>query len=125
MERDDIIEYSLNTHHSEEAGVKIRKNIFKVTAILTVITVAEVFVGIKLNREIASPGLWQAIKYAYIILTLVKAGYIVLSFMRLGDERQNIRRVILAPYVLFISYLIFICITESNYINDMLRAFVE
>jgi len=125
MERDDIIEYSLNTHHSEEAGVKIRKNIFKVTAILTVITVAEVFVGIKLNREIASPGLWQAIKYAYIILTLVKAGYIVLSFMHLGDERQNIRRVILAPYVLFISYLIFICITESNYINDMLRAFVE
>ncbi len=38
MERDDLIvndSYSLNAHHSEEDGVKIRKNIWKVTVILT------------------------------------------------------------------------------------------
>ena len=28
MLRDDLIEYSLNSHHSEEAGKKIRKKIF-------------------------------------------------------------------------------------------------
>jgi hypothetical protein len=31
MERDDIIEYSLDAHHSEEQGVKLRKTIWKVT----------------------------------------------------------------------------------------------
>lgn len=41
MERDDLIvndSYPLNAHHSEEEGVKIRKNIIFVTVLLTVIT---------------------------------------------------------------------------------------
>lgn len=127
MERDDIIEYSLGTHHNEEQGKKIRKNIWKVTAILTVITVLEVWVGIMWNRGSlgADSPYWTSIKIAYIILTMVKAGYIILSFMHLGDERRNVRITILAPYVLFISYLIFIAIKESEYINEMLRMYAE
>jgi hypothetical protein len=35
MERDDIIEYSLDAHHSEEAGKAIRKKILNVTILLT------------------------------------------------------------------------------------------
>ena len=35
-------------------------------------------------------------------MTLVKAGYIVLVFMHLGDERRNLKRAVIAPYVLFI-----------------------
>jgi hypothetical protein len=31
MERDDVIEYSLEAHHSEEHGKKIRKKIYFVT----------------------------------------------------------------------------------------------
>ena len=42
MERDDIIEYSLHAHHSEEEGKKIRKKIFFVTALLSIITAVEV-----------------------------------------------------------------------------------
>ena len=42
MERDDIIEYSLDAHHSEEEGVKIRKKIYFVTILLTAITAVEV-----------------------------------------------------------------------------------
>ncbi|MEY3439278.1 MAG: hypothetical protein RL265_1863, partial [Bacteroidota bacterium] len=45
MERDDVIEYSLDTHHSEEHGKLIRKKIWKVTALLTIITAIEVLVG--------------------------------------------------------------------------------
>ena len=30
MERDDLIEYSLNAHHSEEKGKEIRKKIWMV-----------------------------------------------------------------------------------------------
>ena len=40
MERDDLIvndSYALNAHHSEEEGVAIRKKIYMVTVILSVI----------------------------------------------------------------------------------------
>ena len=57
------------------------------------------------------------------MLTLVKATYIVMTFMHLGDERRNIRSIILLPYGLFIIYLIFIAIWESNYVNRMLEMF--
>ena len=41
--------------------------------------------------------------------------------MHLGDERKNFKMVILVPYVLFIVYLIFICLTESSYWNHILH----
>ena len=123
MERDDIIEYAPDQVHGEEAGRKIRKNIIKVTLLLTVITAVEVAVGVAYGRGSVSDTTWFWIKLFYIILTLVKAGYIVMSFMHLGDERKNARNVILYPYALFICYLIFIALTESSYINDMLTKF--
>ena len=43
----------------------------------------------------------------------MKAAYIVLVFMHLGDERSNLKKVIIAPYMLFIGYLIFIAISEG------------
>lgn len=115
MERDDLIvndSYSLAAHHSDEKGVEIRKNVVKVTVILTLITVVEVAMGIYFKRSEAFT--WTAIKWTFIILTLVKAGYIVMSFMHLGQERKNLRNVILAPYVLFIIYLIFIALSEGT-----------
>lgn len=114
MERDDLIvndSYSLEAHHSEEKGVKIRKNVIKVTVILTLITVVEVAMGIYFKRSESFS--WTAIKWSFIVLTLVKAGYIVMSFMHLGEERKNLRNVILVPYALFILYLIFIALTEG------------
>lgn len=114
MERDDLIvndSYSLNAHHSEEEGRKIRKNVVKVTVILTVITFVEVMMGIYFKRSEAFT--WTAIKWTFIILTLLKAGYIVMSFMHLGEERKNLRRVILVPYAIFIAYLIFIALSEG------------
>jgi cytochrome c oxidase subunit IV len=111
MLRDDIIEYSLDGHHSEEAGVKIRKKIWKVTALLTAITVLEVILGSQIKQ---SSEYWQIIKWLFIILTLVKAAYIVLSFMHLGEERKGLKYVILIPYFIFIIYLIFIMLWEGT-----------
>ena len=114
MERDDLIvneNYALNAHHSEEDGKVIRRNTWKVTAILTALTAVEVFMGIVFKR--AETFEWSSIKLTFIVLTLVKAGYIVLVFMHLGDERKNLRNVVLTPYVLFIGYLLFIAITEG------------
>ncbi len=117
MERDDIIEYSLHTHHSEEEGKAIRRKIWVVTGILTVITILEVMVGMYFGRSSTSGATWQAIKWGYILLTLVKAGYIVLSFMHLGDEKKVLKYVILVPYFLFVIYLIFICLNEAGAVN--------
>ena len=122
MVRDDVVEYSLDTHHSEEEGVSIRKKIWKVTAILSIITIVEVGVGIMWPKAEVSTGAWTAIKIGYIVLTLLKAGYIIMVFMHLGDEAKSLRRMILWPYIVFIIYLIFILLTEATYIHGIWEA---
>jgi len=120
MERDDLIvndSYSLNATHSEEDGVKIRKKLYFVTAILTIITVIEIFMGVAFKRN--GTFTWETIKLAFVILTLVKAAYIVLVFMHLGDERKNLKYVILLPYALFILYLIFIGTYEGLSVQEL------
>jgi cytochrome c oxidase subunit 4 len=74
MERDDLIvndSYSVNARHSEEDGVKIRKKLYMVTLILTVITIVEIFMGVQFKRNATFT--WETIKLAFIVLTLVKA----------------------------------------------------
>jgi cytochrome c oxidase subunit IV len=115
MLRDDVIEYSLDTHHSEEEGVKKRKKIIFVTLLLTVITAVEVVIGSTIKQ---TSDYWTIVKLLFIGLTLLKAAYIVLSFMHLGDERKSLKWVILAPYAVFISYLLFISITEATAVGD-------
>lgn len=118
MVRDDIVEYSLDAHHSEEQGKVVRKKIWKVTAILSIITTVEVLVGVFFPKG-DNPGMqWEMIKWGYIILTVLKAGYIVMVFMHLGDEAKSLRYMILVPYIIFILYLIFILVTEATYVND-------
>lgn len=119
MERDDLIvndAYSFNATHTDEQGVGIRKKIYKVTVLLSLITAVEVTLGILIKQ---GTDLWPVIKWSFIIMTLVKAFYIVAVFMHLGDERKSLRYVIIAPYALFILYLLFIGITESNYLNNV------
>ncbi|MEY4604114.1 MAG: hypothetical protein RIT43_1406 [Bacteroidota bacterium] len=123
MERDDIIEYSLNHDesgkviplHDEEAGKQIRKKIWMVTLLLTAITVAEVGMGAYIKQ---GTSIWPIVKWSFVVMTLVKAAYIVLVFMHLGDEKKSLRYVILVPYILFILYLIFIALTEALAVGD-------
>lgn len=115
MERDDLIvndSYALNAHHSEEEGAKIRKKIWVVTALLTLITAVEVGMGIVFKR--AETFTWEAIKWTFIAMTIVKAAYIVLVFMHLGDEKRNLKMTIMAPYLIFVIYLITIMLTEGS-----------
>lgn len=124
MERDDLIindSYSTNAGHSEEDGKSIRKKLYMVTVILTVITVFEIFLGVFIKRNGTS--LWETIKIAFIVLTLVKAAYIILIFMHLGDERKNLKYVILLPYALFIMYLLFIGLYEGLSVQELNNTF--
>jgi caa(3)-type oxidase subunit IV len=115
MERDDLIEYSLHTHHSEEQGKAIRKKIWFVTALLTAITIVEVALGSFIKQ---SSGAWPFVKWSFIIMTLFKAGYIVMVFMHLGDEKKTLRYVVLVPYILFLLYLIFIALWEGLAVGE-------
>ena len=120
MLRDDIIEYSLDAHHSEEKGKELRKTIWKVTALLTIITIIEVALGSMIKQDSSA---WPFVKWGFIILTIVKAYYIVMSFMHLGDERKGLRYVILVPYFIFIIYLIFILLWEGVAVADALTTY--
>lgn len=125
LERDDLIvndSYSLNATHDEEHGKAIRKKIIFVTILLTAITTVEVLLGIYIKQ---GTDLWAYVKWSFIIMTLVKAAYIVLVFMHLGDERKSLRYMILVPYAIFALYLIFVGITESNAINDVWQTYGE
>ena len=122
MLRDDIIEYSLDGHHSEEAGAKIRKKIIFVTILLTAITAVEVICGMMIKQ---TSDYWTMTKWFFIILTLVKAGYIVLVFMHLGDERKALKYVILIPYFVFMVYLIFILLTEGTAVGTTLGIYAS
>lgn len=115
MLRDDVIEYSLDTHHSEEHGKTIRKKIWMVTALLTAITIIEVALGAFIKQ---SSGAWPFVKWSFIIMTLLKAGYIVLVFMHLGDEKKSLKYIILVPYFLFMAYLIFIALMEATAVGS-------
>ncbi|MCC6839717.1 MAG: cytochrome C oxidase subunit IV family protein [Flavobacteriales bacterium] len=122
MERDDIIEYSLGAGHSEEQGRAIRKKIYFVTILLSVVTTVEVLLGVFWTNLF--PNAWHWVKWVFIMLTLVKASYIVMTFMHLGDERRNIRGLILIPYGLFLMYAVFILIWEATYVHNVLKLFL-
>ena len=94
--------------------------IWKVFWILLIVTGVEVILGI-----IKPPFLVETIflgtkvlNHIFIILTLVKAAYIVMVFMHLGYEVKGLRWVIIAPMFVLIPYLLFILLVEgfSNYV---------
>lgn len=118
MERDDIIEYSLHTHHNEEHGKLVRKKIWFVTALLSAITAVEVVMGAFIGHE---HSYWPFVKWSFIAMTVVKAAYIVLVFMHLGEERKSFKYIILIPYLIFIIYLIFIVLTEGHAVGAALK----
>ena len=114
--RDDLIvndSYAPMVNHSEEEGKAIRSKIWKVTALLSIITAAEIAMGIYLSAR--DSGYWAAIKWTFIILTLVKAFYIVMEFMHLGHESKSMRRYIIIPYAIFIVYLIFLVVQLEGF----------
>jgi caa(3)-type oxidase subunit IV len=112
MLRDDIFEPALHQHHSEEEGKKKRAVIWRIFWVLLIVTIVEVGLGFKFSRV---PEAKTFLLITFISLTLVKAFYIVMSYMHLGDEKKNFRWTILAPFILFALYLVFICLTEAVY----------
>lgn len=117
MKRDDLIindSYSVLARHSEEEGKTIRKKIFQVTILLSLVTAVEVLLGVYVKQ---GSELWPLIKWLFIVMTLIKAGYIVAIFMHLADERKSLRYLIVMPDLVFIVYIFYVLVSESNYLN--------
>lgn len=110
-QRDDIYEYSLDTHHDEAHGRKMRMKFYMVLGILSLVTIVEVIMGLLLEPS-------TFLTTSFIVLTLVKAGYIVYVFMHLGDEKKNMRASILFPFIVLIGYLIYIALAEAVYTKE-------
>ena len=105
---DDYPQYEFMAHHSEEEGKVMRKKLWRVFWIMLGITLLELFVGFKAEDFgwlTDQRGTSLGMKFFFIIFTIVKAGYIVLSFMHLGHEKKALKWIIIAPYATFIVYL--------------------
>lgn len=113
---DPFPNYEMMAHHDEEHGKKVRKKLWAVFFLLLVVTIIEIFVGIKAD----SWGLSKLfLKIFFIGFTLVKAFYIVYTFMHLGDEVRWTKWVIIAPFSGFILYLIvMMTVGEGKYAKE-------
>ena len=94
----------------------------KVFWILLFVTAVEVILGIikppfLIENSMLGTSLLNMI---FIILTIIKAAYIVMEFMHLGHEVKGLKITILLPIIILIPYLLFILINEGNYIMGML-----
>ncbi len=113
---DDYPSYETMALHSEEEGKVTRKKLWRVFWIMLFITIVELVVGF------LAPGQgWSGtafLKIFFIALTILKAGYIVMSFMHLGHEVKFFKMVVLVPYIIFMSYGIFIILDEGTYSSE-------
>ncbi|MFL9837174.1 cytochrome C oxidase subunit IV family protein [Flavobacterium sp. ST-75] len=106
--------------HTHESNTK---RIWTVFGLLSVITVVEVALGIIKPDFLFKTDLFKMhlLNWIFIILTVVKAYYIMWAFMHLEGEKANLRWSIVAPLVFLIIYLVFILLIEGNYVFDVFQ----
>ena len=96
--------------------------IWKVFWILLFITAFEVALGIiKPSFLIDTIFLGtKLLNHVFIVLTVIKAAYIILQFMHLGHEEVGLKWTILLPAIILVPYLLFIVLSEGAYAYLML-----
>lgn len=105
-------------HHESPEGTAW---IWKVFWILLIVTTIEVVLGI-----IKPPFLLNSIfgtsylNIIFVLLTLLKAFYIVAEFMHLKFELSNLIWTIALPMLVLIPYLAFVILTEGGYMNQLM-----
>ncbi|MDF1517488.1 MAG: cytochrome C oxidase subunit IV family protein [Lutibacter sp.] len=108
------------THEQEHPSHT--KLIWKVFAILSVITIAEVALGIMKPASLHLTKFFgtSPLNIIFLVLTLVKAYYITWFFMHMADEKKSLRRAVVWTSVFLIIYLATLLLIEGTYINDVL-----
>lgn len=99
------------------------KRIWTVFGILSVITIVEVIFGIIKPEALHMTNFLglNLLNWLFIILTIVKAYYIVYAFMHMEGEKSSLRYAVILPLIFLVIYLLFILLTEGNYIFEVFK----
>ena len=100
-------------HHDDGSAVK---EIWKVTLILSVLTIIELILGFWM-MGVLDPGARLAIKGTIVILMIAKAFYIVGYFMHLKHEVKNLIMTIVVPLALFVWFITAFLYEGNSYRN--------
>src|SRR3954447_12352589 len=103
-------------HHDKNVGGG-RKEIFRVTIILSVLTLVELALGYSMYY-ITNTVTIHFIKGVIVILMLAKAFYIVAYFMHLKHELRNMIMTIVVPLLLFVWFIIAF-LADGNSFNNL------
>jgi cytochrome c oxidase subunit IV len=104
--------------------LKFKSNITKiwgVLVVLTIVTLVEVVLGIYKPASLVENTFirMKYLNWIFIILTIFKAYYITWDFMHMRDEVKALRRMVVWTGVFLILYLVFILLTEGDYIFNV------
>ena len=97
--------------------------IWKVFGILSAVTIVEVYLGIVkpdflfMNNFLSM----NLLNWVFYILTIYKAYYIVWAFMHMEGEKSTLRSAVVYPVIFLILYLLFILLTEGDYIFEVFK----
>jgi cytochrome c oxidase subunit IV len=106
--------------HAHESNTK---KIWTVFGILSLITIVEVIFGIIKPEALHMNNFLglNLLNWLFIILTLVKAYYIVYAFMHMEGEKSTLRNAVIWPLIFLVIYLLFILLTEAHYIFGVFK----
>ena len=92
------------------------QNIWGVLIFLSIVTTIEVVLGILKPQSLMSMFLGMKIlNWIFIILTIVKAYYIVWAFMHMEGEKSTLRNSVVLPVIFLVLYLLFILLNSLQY----------
>jgi uncharacterized membrane protein YfcA len=98
------------------------QKIWAVLIFLSIVTAIEVVLGIYKPEVLMAKFIgMKLLNWVFIILTIVKAYYIAWDFMHLRDEKSFLRRSIVWTAVFLIIYLMFILLTEGDYVYEVYK----
>jgi cytochrome c oxidase subunit IV len=99
------------------------KRIWTVFGLLSLITTVEVGFGIVRPDALYMHAFlsMNLLNWLFIILTLVKAYYIVWAFMHMEGEKTSLKSAVVYPLIFLVCYLLFILLTEGDYVFEVFK----
>ncbi|HRN99003.1 MAG TPA: cytochrome C oxidase subunit IV family protein [Flavobacterium sp.] len=99
------------------------KRIWWVFGILSLVTIVEVALGIEKPASLYMTNFlsMNLLNWIFIILTIVKAYYIVWAFMHMEGEKASLRWAVVGTLVFLVIYLIFILLVEGDYVYEVFK----
>lgn len=97
--------------------------IWKVFGILSLVTIVEVILGILKPDSLFMNNVlgMNLLNWIFYALTIFKAYYIVWAFMHIEGETSSLRNAVVYPVVFLVIYLLFILLTEGDYIYEIFK----